>query len=254
MYLSRALLLASVVLTACAEPEKKPQNTIPPTVQAAGPAITDKFKTLSGFPFLADTTLFFRLDACDSLGAAEVKALGANWFRHDLVSNIGWELSEFYTIDSIKAAGKYDAYCDSLDIGQTKRSNAYALGRLQPDTNTTILVWALTASSYEACPYSSSQCVYFTVINRGSVGESFRLGEYVSAGDPPVSMERIVSGRLNSDLTFELAVFAENDEDMDQPEVEVTRELYRFAIRDGRIVMLSEQKEAPRKVRRKVAA
>lgn len=184
----------------------------------------------------------------------DVRALAASWYKHDLVSNVPYGLAEFYKIDSLKVSGGYPAYVDSLDIGQTKDSKAYAVCRLAYDSVTTLLVWALTASSYEACPYFSGQTVYFTVLHNGKIHESFLLGAYESAGDPPMSMERTVTGKINRDLTIELSLAAEHDKDMDQPEVEVTREEYRLDVKDGRISLISETKHGPEKVKRKPAA
>src|ERR1035437_9420392 len=153
-------------------------------------------------PFMVDTALLFRLEKGDSLGEFEIKMLTANCFKHDLLSGLEYDLNTFYKIDSIKAAGKYKQYCDSLDIGMTKFSTAHALNEIQLDENTLILVWVLRTSSYEACPYSSTYAVYFTIVYRGNVGETFLLGEYVTWADAPVAMQRTVNGKLLTDGTL----------------------------------------------------
>lgn len=246
--------VAFLCAAACSQPEKK----VVPGMEAepAGATtklLSDKFKTGRTLPFKADTALFFHLEGGDSLTGTDVRALAGSWFKHDLVSNVQYEFAEFYKIDSLKATGGYPSYVDSLDIGQTKDSKAYAVCRLAYDSVTTLLVWALTASSYEACPYFSGQTVYFTVLHNGKIQESFLLGAYESAGDPPVSMERTVNGRINPDLTIELSVVAEHDEDMDQPELEITREEYKFAVKEGHISLVSEAKQPVEKVKRKPA-
>jgi len=241
-----------MILASCAEPQK---SEITPEIKAAGPLdeLSAHFKTQNELPFSVDTTLLFRIVNCDSLGTNEVRQLNKNWFQHDLLSYSGtaYDVSTFYKIDSIKASGTYAAWADSLEPGNTKSSNAYAICKIEADSNTTLLIWALATMSYEACPYSSSQAVYFSLVYRDSVTQTFLLGEYVSAGDPPVSMQRTLSGKMNKDLTFELNVYEEGDEDMDQPEINITREHYEFAIKDGKIGLVKEKKEAPVAVKRK---
>lgn len=244
------LLLAS----ACSEPAKNAAAVTgqkPANVQRE--ALLGKVKKSNTLPFVADTALFFHLEDTDSLPSADVRVLAANWFKHDLVSNVPYALAEFYKIDSLKVSGGYKAYVDSLDIGQTRDSKAYVVGRLVPDPVTSILVWAVTDHSYEACPYFSSQTVYITLISNDTVRESFLLGGYEVAGDPPMSMQRTVTGRINPDLTLELRVVAEHDEDMDQPEVAVEREEYKLAIKDGRFSLTSETRHPAEKVKRKPA-
>jgi len=208
------------------------------------------FKDIT-LPFTVDTALLFKLEKGDSLGSFEIKTLAANCFKHDLLESFEYDLNTFYKIDSIKAAGKYRQYCDSVSIGMTKVSAAHALGEFQLDANTLILVWGLNTSSYEACPYSSTWAAYFTVIYKGNVGETFLLGEYISAGDAPVSMERTVSSKFIADGTITMDVYQVNDEDMDLPEVEITKEQYTFAVKDGAIKLLSEKKNPAVKEKRK---
>ena len=213
--------------------------------------LADLFKTENSFPFSADTTLLYHIENCDSLGTMEVKQLAVNWFKHDLVGGTDYDLQTFYKIDSVKAAGKYIEYCDSLQIGDTKCSNAFAICKLQPDGNTNILVWALVTSSYEACPYSDVKTVYFSVVRGGIVSQTFMLGEYMVAGDAPASMERTISGKINADLTFVMNLYMEGDEDLDLPEIEITKEHYEFAIKEGKISLMMEKKNPPKKVKRK---
>jgi hypothetical protein len=243
--------LAVLGLVACSAPEPDSASAMKESRAApAQPEFVQKFNKTLAFPLIADTAFFFHLEGHDSLGTREVRALTADMFSHELVSSTKYEFEEFYKIDSIKAAGKYGEYCDSLDIGQTKAANACAVGRLAAGSSTELLVWALRSTSYEACPYFTTQHVFITVLHKGAIKQAFLLGEYESAGDPPVSMERVVNGRLNQDLTLDLNVFVEQDEDMDQPFLEITREKYRFAVREGRFSVQLESKEAAQKIKR----
>jgi hypothetical protein len=207
-------------------------------------ALCGKFKIQNSFPYKTDTTFLYKEEkSSDSLGTNEIKQLDINWFKHDLSDGVEYGLKQFYIIDSVKATGTYANWCDSLQPGNTKRSNAYAVCKLRPDSFTTVLVWTLITSSYEACPYSSSKAVYISVVYNGVIAQSFILGEYISAGDPPVSMRRIVTGKINSDKKFRINVYEEDDEDMDLPEINVTKEYYEFEIKEGKISLIKEKKE-----------
>ncbi|HXB40475.1 MAG TPA: hypothetical protein VNZ49_08030 [Bacteroidia bacterium] len=206
--------------------------------------LCNKFKTKNVFPYEADTTFLYKEEKnSDSLGTNEIKQLDVNWFKHDLIGGTEYDMKQFYIIDSVKTTGTYASWCDSLQPGNTKRSNAYAVCKLLPDSFATILVWTLMTSSYEACPYSSSKAVYITVVYNGSVTQSFLLGEYISAGDPPVSMHRTVTGKITADKKLEIHVYEEDDEDMDLPEIKVTKEHYEFEIKEGKINLIKEKKE-----------
>ena len=203
-------------------------------------------------PFTADSVLFFQLTKYDSLGEKDVKALAGRWFKHDLVSSIEYQLSEFYKIDSIKAAGHYAQWCETLDIGMTKFANAYAICKLKIDSNTLALVWATYISSYEACPSSTSYTIYFTLIYKGNTGESFMLGQYTAAADAPASMERTLTGKLVANGTFEMnAIETQRDADDSLIEATVNKEQYSFAIQDGLIKLVTEKKDSPQIIKKR---
>ncbi len=209
------------------------------------------FKTKGAFPFVVDTVLLNKLNPLydpvsgfDSLGTGEIKTLAINWFTNGEAAGTNYDIKEFYKIDSIKASGTYAAWCEKLDIAQTKRSNAYAIQKMELDTNTLLLIWALTNSSYEACPYFSSQSIYFSIIYKGALSQTYYLGESSAYGDPPISTERIINGKLTADGVFELNSHQINDEDMDQPFIFVSDQYYKFAIKEGKIQLLKmDQKE-----------
>jgi len=244
-------------LSSCNTPEaeKKAYGSVAKdTVAAALPAaLANLFKTQNTLPFLADTTLFYHIESCDSLGTNEVKILAAKPFNHALAGGSGYDLADFYRIDSIKASGNYAAWSDSLEPGNVKSSNGYAICKLDADSGNSVLVWALKTSSYEACPYFTQTRIFFTLVRNGIVGQSFILGELLSAGDPPASMTRVVSGKTNKDLTFEMNVYQESDEDMDSPEIAILRERYEFAIVNGKINLVKEERGNPKMVKRQIA-
>lgn len=186
-------------------------------------------------PFTVDTTFLFKIEEGDSLGEFEVRLLAKNIYKHLLTTSTESNLGIFYKIDSIKAAGKYQQYCDSLQIGETKICTAHALKEFHLDANTLILVWGIYTSSYEACPSSSSNEVFFTIVYKGDVGETFTLGEYAVFADPPVASQSTMTSVLSKDGTLNLSMQEVTDQDMDSAKVEVTKSEYIFNIIDGRI-------------------
>jgi hypothetical protein len=252
------LASAAIILQSCDTAETKeinnPASLVPDSASRTGNVtlknVIDKFKTKSTLPFLADTTLLFKVNGFDSLGTNEVLVLDTNWFRKSTISKSDYDFNQFYKIDSIKASGTYAKWCETLNIGMSKFANAYALFKIEMDTRTTILVWAMSVSSYEACPFSVETNIYCTIVHKGFITQSFMLANHLSAGDPPSMGERTISGILNNDGTFKLDSY-DVSEDLDEPFAEETREHYEFAIKDGKVSVVKEQKETPVKVARK---
>jgi hypothetical protein len=195
----------------------------------------------AALPFTVDTAFIFKIAKGDSLGGFEIKSLATTIFKHSLTEGLQDELNTFYKIDSLKEVGAYKMYCDSMDIGMTKYFTAHALNEFHLDANTLILVWGLRSSSYEACPYSEAQNVYFTIVYKGDVGETFLLGESSTWADAPVSSERTVTSKLAADGTLTVDVLQINDQDPDSTTVEVSREQNLFTIKDGVIKFVSNK-------------
>lgn len=247
-YLSATILF----LNACSN--NKPETDANTNTAAAEETPLQKtmahFKSNNTFPFVVDTAFLNKLNSMmqpvngfDSLGTAEVKVLDAKWHTTEANNVSYYDYREFYKIDSIKASGTYKAWCEKLDIGQTKCSNAYAIQKMQLDSNTVLLVWAFTNSSYEACPYFTNQTINFTIVYKGSVSQTYYLGEYSSYGDPPVSSEITANGKLNADGSFSIDWHQVSDEDMDQPFIFVTDNHSEFIIKHGEIMKLKEDKK-----------
>jgi hypothetical protein len=251
------LLLVLALAGACGEAKKNTAGPVRDATkdslqEATGQlrALADKFKTTKSLPYTVDTTLLLHIENYDSLGGSEVKLLAQNLFRHALAGDAPYDLATLCKIDSLKAIGKYAAWCDSLEPGNTKTANAYALCKLPADS-ATLLVWALTKGSYQACPTFATFAVYFSVLKNDKITQTFILGEYAVGADPPVGMERIVNGKMNKDLSFELNVHQEDDEDMDQPDIAVLDEYYKFALKNGLVTNVQEQRGTPQMVKRK---
>ncbi len=254
--MKKQLAIISVLFfCACNTSEKKEVAAKDPSevvkqLDEKGNQITKWFKNTGALPFTADTSVFNNVKGFDSLGTAEIKILTLNKSKTNKTDEVDYDLADFYKIDSLKAAGVYLKWCDSLDIGMTKYANAYAINKTILNENTTLLFWVLATSSYEACPYATTIDVYLTVVYNNAVGPCFRLGGYGSYGDPPVSLERTFTGTLNKDGKIIQNLYEVHDEDMDQPFLFITKEYYESEIKDGKIISVKEEKEKPVKTKR----
>jgi hypothetical protein len=209
------------------------------------------FDSVHSFPYHFDTTLINGANKKDSLGTSHIKLLAFKWNDHALNNDLDYTLKQFYSIDSVKAKGAYEEWCKTLDIGNTKFANAYAINRIYINPETFLLVWALSTSSYEACPYFSGTSIYVTPVFKGQLQPCMYVAESMSAGDPPVGMDRLVTGTVNAEGRFTLHVEETHDEDMDAPKVEFTMEDYWLNLKDGIFVLEKEEKQKPKMVKRK---
>ncbi|MGZ3863722.1 MAG: hypothetical protein ACXVPF_10965 [Bacteroidia bacterium] len=244
-----------IVLSSCGNPSK--ENSAEPKTDSVSINNVGLQKRVSLFkettlPLTIDTTFVFMSGNGDSLGGFEVRALARNIFKHGLSSAMEYDLNTFCKIDSIKEAGKYQQYVDSIDIGMIKVSTAHALNEFRLDQNTLLLVWGLYSSSYEACPSSESWTVYGTIVYKGDVKETFLLGECSSWVDPPVGTERMITSKITSGGIITTDLYQMNDQDMDSAYIEITRENYSFSIKGGTICVDSEKKMGAIKKKRKV--
>lgn len=211
------------------------------------------FKKELTLPLNIDSVFLAQEHLGDSLGTNEIKLLTINSFQTDSNNGMTYELGEFYKIDSIKASGTYAKWCETLDIGMTKHSNAYAIGKIVIDKNIPLLVWAFTHSSYEACPWSSGTSVFCTILNPNETGESFLLGESFGAGDAPVSMRRETYGTLNTNGSLTLNTKEVND-DADASESELTTENTEYLIKNGKVTLVKKSAKQTVKVPHPIVA
>jgi len=157
------------------------------------------FKDNNSFPILIDTTYMNKVAKNDSLGTSMLQLLAKEWVKDSLTMDSSNVLKDFYTIDSVKAKHVFEKWADKLDIGMTKFSNAYGLFKTTLTDGTTLLVWTLIYSSYEADPNYSSTTIYFTLLKDSTIGQTFLLGENYFYIDPPSAYQRIITGNLGAD-------------------------------------------------------
>jgi len=96
-----------------------------------------------------------------------------------------WPISSFLEIDSLKSNGKYKKFVENGDIGMVLYARAYAISYLNIDENTNLYIWAISYSTYEACPFSSGIYCYATTFFNSRLIETILIAENTAGGDPP---------------------------------------------------------------------
>lgn len=192
------------------------------------------------FPLVADTTLLFKIETFDSLKSPVIKVLSQHMADDKATTDVLFNLKDFFRIDSVKSDGKYQQYCDSLEIGMTKNVMAYAIYKVKLDSNTVLLAWGLHSMSYEACPNLVSSTLYYTVMHKGQITETFCSGSAVWFADPPSMARTITTSRLLQDGSF-TTDFTNVVGDSDSLTAEISHETRNYLLKDGHIKFVSEK-------------
>ena len=200
------------------------------------------FKEAS-FPIVADTNLLFKMETFDSLKSSVISVLSKHMVDEESPKEVQFNLNDYFKIDSIKTAGKYKQYCDSLTIGMTKNVVAYAIYKAKLDSNTILLAWGLHSSSYEACPNLVSNTLYYTLVTKGQIGETFCGGGVVWFADPPSIARTITTSKLLQDGSF-TTDFTNEVGDSDSLTAEITHAKRIYLLKDGHIKFVSEKADS----------
>ncbi len=170
---------AAVLLFSCGNPKKETTNNAP-----ANDTLSVLFKD-AALPLLIDTNILYKLETFDSIKSNVINLLALEIDTSELTKDNLYTLNTFYKIDSLKTAGKYKQYCDSLDIGMPKNATAHALYKIKMDSNTTGYVWGIHYTSYEACPSTTTNTAFISVMHNKKITETFCLGNAFWFADPP---------------------------------------------------------------------
>jgi hypothetical protein len=185
------------------------------------------------FPALVDSAYLAHADTSKPLGCMDVRQLMGNITEGKLTHGFKNAVDNFCKIDSIKKAGAYTAYVDSLDIGMTQDAHAYSLGRCR-FMDTEVLLWILTETSYEACPASSS----FMLNGAFKTPQGFisvPLGMNFRWVDPPSAFEWQITSELMKD---HLKITSrEISEDLDEASKTIKDTVIHVRITNGEIIM-----------------
>lgn len=241
---SAFILLCCIIFSCVQQQDKNCMSRTSVATDSAKPAqmqfspemekLLKHFKDAS-LPLVADSLYITKVIKGDSLGASDVRLIAKNWYKDDsLQIQPQYALKDFYTIDSVKAKGVFAKWASKLGIGEMKYANVYALQKVKLDENTTLLIWSLCYSSYEADPVSNIMDLYYTILNKGEVGDSYLLGGLWQSADPPSEAWTLLAGKLNKDGN--IAIEETNMvSDLDSLKAEITKTHYEYAILDGKI-------------------
>jgi len=188
--------------------------------------ILSLFKKTSELPFTIDSTYFSKLTESEDfvrLRTKEVKVLTTSFNKYEKFSNIEWNLKSFFELDSMKEAGTYEEYKNIIDIGMTMYSDAYAIEKFKLGPNTFALIWIISYSTMDACPYASGDIVFLSIFQSETITDCIQIGENMSSGDPPSSMSKTLTSSINDNLIIQFS-FIEIYEEEDYETMELINE------------------------------
>lgn len=262
MKIENLIIILALFIASCGSSKNETKIPVSDSTQTADDAISEtdsalmailqKFNTPNELPLVIDSAFMTKINKADSLENYEVMRLANAWLKHPLSDEHSYDIERFYYIDSLKQNNKYSDYVKGLDIGMIKYSNVYAISQIKLNDSAIVLIWALEYGSYEACPYSSGTSVYFSVLLNGIISQCFVLGEDMVAGDPPISMQRRITGKLDKEGKIKLEVWEMNEDGNDEITTEIRTEHYSLEIIGGEIKLVSEKKDKPKVTVKKV--
>jgi len=188
------------------------------------------FTEITSFPLVLDTAITNHFDDYDSLPGDDARMLFSKAPQHNLNETPAYLFDYFLKIDSLKRAGEYSAYVESLDIGMIKEARTKKLFRVRLHPETLLIVWGMDYHSYEACPWSRGSFVFVTIVHKGEPGETLCLSLNDAGGDPPVSGNTERQATIQEDGSISIHQKDISDEDMDEPEVSLKESSFEFMI------------------------
>ncbi len=182
--------------------------------------ILDKSDTTYQLPFNVDTSFVKALDFTQkstqsSLNFENGRYLAKRTVENAPTFNATYNIEIFCEIDSLKAEGAYEDYVSNLDIGMMQESDAYVEGLIEIDSSKLIVLWSITYSTYEACPFGSGTLVLGTLLNNYEVQNTMLFAEVSQGSDPPSWGETQNSTTITTDLnlsTYYLSLSGDSDE------------------------------------------
>jgi hypothetical protein len=116
-------------------------------------SLTSLFTTTEALPFTILAKDKEKIKLGKKLRRKQVNMLATSVVKKDLFMDVDYAVEKFNTIDSVKAAGHYEEWQNSLDLGALKFSEAYCISQVKTEENASLLFWMLDYSTVEACPY-----------------------------------------------------------------------------------------------------
>ncbi len=164
----------------------------------------------------------------------EVQYLSQEMVDNKPTSWAGYSIQTFIDLDSLKIKGEYEEYLENIDIAMMQEASANSLCQLNVSEESYILMWTVSYSTYEACPYSSGDVIFGTLMVNDEPTNTLLLGEDSGGGDAPYWGSTFVTSEINSSsiktLMHEESGGDEYDEENDEEVVEVTEASYDVTI------------------------
>ncbi len=238
-------ILTVILFVSCTDPGAKTTESFTDTTAVDGKSTVNAnfdyklFKQLS-LPLNIDTNFILKVDTNDRISYRQIRSLGTNFLRSEPSNGLSYNFNLFCEIDSLKEAGKYKEYLDSLTIGMTKKLVIYKIGVIDLKNDTKLFLWGSTNSSYEACPFFSGTYILATFVNTKKENTHFLLAAFISSGDPPSMSNVQITAKINTDGTIEMMSKMVGD-DLDTPGEETTTQKFNLKL-DGDHIGVRESK------------
>lgn len=156
--------------------------------------------TVYQLPFTLDSNYMESIgEENEILTNLEVQYLSSDLINNQITEWSSYDIKSFIDIDSMRLMGTYEEYVDNIDIGMMQESDAYLLHKISVDANSFILLWSISYSTYEACPYASGTVVFGTYFNNNMALNTAVLGEDSGGGDAPYWGSTFITSQITSD-------------------------------------------------------
>jgi hypothetical protein len=177
-------------------------------------------------PFMADSN-FVKKESEKEKGQIltneEIELLAKKNLKEEDFYYVG----ELIKLNKMKAKGTYKKYVESLDLAMLKDATARAIGYTESG-DSAVFIWCVQYSSYEACPYYAGTDFFISLIQNGKVIKTLRSGKYLSAGDPPSSMEEYGLFTIHENLMIEKRKYSYTYEDEEVVEKRKSEDIFNF--------------------------
>jgi hypothetical protein len=151
----------------------------------------DSIPTLSTY-FKIDS-LFFndstRLSKRKQIDLVDAELLFKIFENDELTSTNQYYFNDLVKIQKAKLKGTYEDFVKKLDIGMTLNAEAHYVGKILFPDSIALVLWELTYSSYEACPFYFGSHVLASMVMEGKVIETLQVAGHEVNADPPVDFE-----------------------------------------------------------------
>lgn len=181
-------------------------------------------------PYVLDHKKIENLDQSDNkLTQHEVTLLTEHLVLHNDFRYFKYRIESYFQFHHLKDSIGEDAYMEDIDLGMTQNCDAYVNKKVNLTENTSLLIWSLDYSTYEACPFYAGTYVLATMCVDGKISHTAFIGESSEGGDAPVWS----STEIFSSITYEgidVTCVEETggmDDEMDIP-AEISKNNFRY--------------------------